>query len=312
MTKKRTILVFGAGDHVGGPLAHYVLKSHPEVELRVATSNPSRVPQLQAKFDGAKAVHADYFDEQSLVDALEGVNGIFVITPDFFDEITAMSNLVSAVRQCSAVDHIVRIAADTPGMALHKLPRDLYKMGPGPAHQHFEAQAVLNASALPITHLNSLGYYMDDFLIHFSPPLKEKRLLVVPYDRKMCFTNTDELGEAAARILLEGPAKHAGEYYEFNSGQDPRTFREVAELIAKTTGEKIEYDPSPERFLAELGAVLEQVTGDGRAARYFIKNWEMERDHQDAFFGSSFGEAILGRKPKTLERWFEENREELL
>jgi len=312
MTQKRTLLVFGAGDHVGGPLARYILENHPEIELRVATSNPSRIEKLASEFGGAQAVHADYFDERSLIKALQGVNGIFVITPDFFDEITAMGNLVAAVRQSPAVDHIVRIAADTPGMALHKLPWDLYKMGPGPAHQHFEAQAVLNASALPVTYLNSLGYYMDDLLIHFSPPLKQKRLLVIPYDRIMCFTNTGELGECAARILIDGPAKHAGKYYEFNSGEDPRPFSEVAKLISEKTGEEIEYDPSPERFLEELGGVLEQVTGDGRAAKYFIKNWEMERDHQDAFFGSSFGESILGRKPKTLERWVEENSSALV
>jgi hypothetical protein len=309
---ERRILVFGAATHVGGPLAKFIATQSPDTRLRVATSSNAKHGVLREAFPSAEIVTANYLDEESLVAALDGVNGLFVITPDFFDEITGMEILVRAIRRSPSVDHIVRLLADTPGMSLAKLPHALRTLGPGPAHQHFEAQAVLNASALPVTYLNSLGYFMDDFLIHFSPPLKSKRKLVIPYDRKMCFTECSELGEAGARLLIEGPANHVGRYYHFNNGEPSRLFSEVAALISKVTGQTVVHDGDPATFIAELGPLLKDLTGDDRAARYFVVNWQMERDHQDAFFGSSWSAEILGRDPITLETWLIANRDRLL
>jgi len=306
------ILVFGAAAHVGGPLARFMDRNAPDIGLTLATSRADKVAELKESFPSADVVVANYFDVESMIDALQGVTGIFIITPDFFDEITSMGRLVEAVRKSPSVNHIVRIAADTPGMSLDKLPRKLYEMGPGPAHQHFEAQTVLNASGLSVTHLNSCGYYMDDFIVHFAPPLREKKTLVIPFERKICFTDTDDLGEVGARLLIEGPSVHAHKYYDFNSGEAPRTFRSVAKLLSEVTGEHVAYDPDPESFLEMVGPALKEITGTDRAAQYFIVNWEMERDHQDAFYNSGFGEKILGRNPKTLEKWFLEHRELLL
>jgi NmrA-like family len=312
MNSDRRILVFGAAAHVGGPLAQFIATAAPETKLRLATSSNNKHAALQATFPTAEVVTANYFDEESLVSALKDVHGVFVITPDFFDEITGMEIFVRAIRRSPSVDHIVRLLADTPGMSLAMLPSELRNLGPGPAHQHFEAQAILNASGLPVTYLNSLGYFMDDFLIHFSPPLKSKRKLVIPYDRKMCFTECAELGEAGARLLLQGPDRHAGCYYHFNNAEPPRLFSEVAKLMSEVTGETVVHDGSPETFIAELGPLLKELTGDDRAARYFVVNWQMERDHQDAFFASDWSAEILDRQPTTLKAWLVARKDVLL
>jgi len=308
----RRILVFGAAAHVGGPLAAFITGASPHTRLRLATSSEAKHAQLHQAFPSAEVVTANYFDEESLTAALHDVTGVFVITPDFFDEVTGMEIFVRAVRRSPRVDHIVRLLADTPGMSLAKLPKELRNLGPGPAHQHFEARAILNASALPVTYLNSAGYFMDDFLIHFSPPLKQSRKLVIPYDRKMCFTECGELGEAGARLLLQGPEAHAGRYYDFNNAEPPRLFSEVAALISLVTGQHVEHDGDPETFIRELGPLLKELTGDDRAARYFVVNWQMERDHQDAFFGSDWSATILERQPTTLEAWLTTHKSELL
>ena len=260
----RRILVFGAAAHVGGPLAAFIAKHSPEILLRIATSSNAKHADLRDQFPSAEIVTANYFDEESLVTALRDVNGVFVITPDFFDEITGMEIFVRAVRRSPSVDHIVRLLADTPGMSLAKLPKELRNLGPGPAHQHFEAQAILNASGLPVTYLNSLGYFMDDFLIHFSPPLKKDHKLVIPYDRKMCFTECSELGEAGARLLLQGPSNHAGQYYHFNNGEAPRLFSETAALISKVTGEHVQHDGNPDTFIAELAPLSASICAKER------------------------------------------------
>jgi uncharacterized protein YbjT (DUF2867 family) len=308
----RRLLVFGAGAHIGGPLARYVQAASPQTILRLATSTPGRIAGLKAAYPAAEVVLANFFDRDGLAAALDGVEGVFVVTPDFIDDRTAMGNLVEASLKSGSVTRIVRILADLPGMSLDKLPPRMKAMGAGPATQHFEARAVLDASGLSVAYLNSPGWFMDDFLIHFAGPLKTKHKVVIPYERLICFTDTRDLGEAAARVLLSDDPEFVGRYHNFNSGEPPIRFSEAVALMSDIVGTPITYDPTPEGFLAELGPTLFQMTGDNRAAEYFLINWEMERDYQEAYYGSTFGQRILGRPPTTLRAWLTEHKDQLL
>jgi uncharacterized protein YbjT (DUF2867 family) len=293
-------------------LARYVAKASPHTVIRLITSSPAKVPALTESFPGAEVAVASYFDPSSLEAAFSGVGGIFIVTPDFIDDQTAMTNVVAAAKKAGAVTRIVRILADLPGMSLDKLPAKMRAMGAGPAMQHFQARAVLDASGISVSYLNSPGWFMDDFLIHFSGPLKTKHRVVIPFDRPVCFTDTRDLGEAAGRLFLSEDPQFVGRYHHFNSGEGPIRFSEAVAMMSEIVGVPIAYDPTPEGFLAELGPALYQITGDDRAARYFLVNWEMERDYHEAYYGSAFGERILGRKPTTLRAWLTEHKDSLL
>jgi uncharacterized protein YbjT (DUF2867 family) len=306
------VLIFGASGHIGGPLAAYIQNRSPKTILRLATSAPAKAELLKAAFPTAEIVPANYFDIAALEAALHDVDGVFVVTPDFLDDKTAMTNLVQAAKKTGSVTRIVRILADLPGMSLDKLPAKMKAMGAGPAKQHFEARAVLDASGISIGYINSVGWFMDDFLVHFAGPLKSKHKVVIPFDRLICFTDTRDLGEAAARLLLSDKPEFVGRYHNFNSGEPAMRFSEAVSMMSEIVGVPIAYDPTPEGFLAELGPTLFQITGDNRAAAYFVVNWEMERDYQEAYYGSTFGERILGRTPTTLREWLQEHKDRLL
>jgi len=49
---------------------------------------------------------------------LAGLNGLFIVSPDFLDEDRAMTNLVYAARANPGLLHIVRLLADPPGMSM--------------------------------------------------------------------------------------------------------------------------------------------------------------------------------------------------
>jgi uncharacterized protein YbjT (DUF2867 family) len=306
------IAVFGAGAHIGGPLAQFVQKTSPHTALRLVTSSPGKVSTLKESFPGAEVAVASYFDVPALETAFDGVGAIFIVTPDFLDDQTAMANVVAAAKTAGTVTRIVRVLADLPGMSLDKLPAQMRAMGHGPAMQHFQARDVLDASGISITYVNSPGWFMDDFLIHFAGPLKTKHKVVIPYDRLICFTDTRDLGEACGRLLLSDDPEFVGRYHNFNSGERPRRFSEAVAMMSDVVGTQIAYDPSPEGFLAELGPTLFQITGDNHAAEYFIVNWAMERDYQEAYYGSTFGQRILGRQPTTLYDWLVEHKDNLI
>jgi uncharacterized protein YbjT (DUF2867 family) len=306
----RRLLVFGASGHIGGPLARFVQERSPETALRLATSSPGKLGQLERDFPAAEVVLTSYLDPEALAPALAGVEGVFIVTPDFFDEERAMANLAAAVRAAGTVRRAVRIVGLPPATSLEHGPADVDD--PGPAMQHLRAVATLRAGGVPLTVLNSAGYFMDDFVIHFAGPLRAKRKLVVPYERRMCFTEPGELGKVAACLLLSDDGERLPGVCHFNSGEDPITFRDVAALLSEVTGVEIAYDPSPQGFLEELGPILTEITGDERAAHRLLTDFRAEQEEEDSFFGSPLGEELLGRPLTTLRQWAEARRHELL
>jgi hypothetical protein len=91
-TVPRSILIFGASGDIGGPLADFLHRSAPGIQLRLASSRLERIDDLRRDFPDADVVHADYFDLSSLESAVHGVEGIFVNTPGGTDETPAILN----------------------------------------------------------------------------------------------------------------------------------------------------------------------------------------------------------------------------
>src|ERR1700739_250250 len=89
-----TILVFRAAGHIGGPFAHWARKAHPEVAMRLATSRPDKAAELGARFPQAEIVVCSYYDTDQLPAAMQGVEGVFMVTPDFTEEVKATTNLI--------------------------------------------------------------------------------------------------------------------------------------------------------------------------------------------------------------------------
>lgn len=69
----RSILVFGATGHIGGPLARFLHREAPQIHLRLASSRPERVDDLHRDFPHGEAVHADYLDLATLEAAADGM-----------------------------------------------------------------------------------------------------------------------------------------------------------------------------------------------------------------------------------------------
>ncbi len=159
-----TIAVFGANAHIGNPLAKFLRFKAPQVKLRLISSNPATTKSLEHQFPDAQVCCADYFDPASLDDALRDAEGIFIVTPTYLDEKTAMTNLVTSIKAVGSAVHIVRIVGHEPEQTIDRIPQRLRDFGSGTATQHFVAREVLDASGLPITYLNIGASYMDNFI----------------------------------------------------------------------------------------------------------------------------------------------------
>jgi len=311
----RSILVFGASAHIGGPLARHVEQVRPDIQLRLATSSEDKAKRLRADFPKAEVVVASYYDLPSMRAATRDMHGIFLVSPDFLDEEIAMAVFRRAVIENGSLVHVVRILADPPGVTLRRVPPEMHAFGGGTAIQNLIAKDFLDKSGLPVTFLNSAGWYFDNYLSWLAPPILNKRTLTMSAPRRVLYFDPGELGEVAARILVSDDARHIGGSYQCDNGHDYISFEEVAAMMTEVFGIPIAYDGTEEGFMREIGEPARAYWSNAGVfakgqdpAAYFLAYWRFEQANEHAWRRTDFVERILGRKPKTLRQWLTENR----
>jgi uncharacterized protein YbjT (DUF2867 family) len=305
------VLVFGAGGHLGGPVAETLRQIAPDIKLRLATSSAEKLPALAAKFPGADTVVADLFDRESLKPALEGVEGLWIVTPDFTDEIVAMGNLTEVACDVTKITHAVRIAGDIPGLLPPAMRPFIRTYGPrGAAMQHHVAAEILQAN-LPTTIVNGV-YYFDNFTRYFGWPIRNLKTLILPFNLRIGFIDPTDIGIFVAHLLASDNHRHINQKYTMDNGVDVHRFSEVMELMSEVLGETINFIADPALFLEKVGPQINEMTNNPDAARYFVENWYMEYENDVVFRKSDVFEFVTGRKGKTLRQWFSENRTQLL
>lgn len=300
----RSILIFGAAAHVGRPLAQFLRSQEQPIRLRLASSQPERQAELRQAFPDAEVVGADYFDLPSLEAAVEGMEGIFVITPSGTDERPAMRNLVAAVSKAGCVVHVIRCVGVQPEANLRRIPTSLLKAPAlGLPVQHPHVKQILDESGLPVTYLNFGATFMDN-LFWMREGLKRERKLIW-HERLIPFIDARDIAEVAGRLFLSDNHRHIGQFHTLNNGHDLMRYSDVAVLMSEVLGEPITHDGSKEAF-------YEAYAHLGHRRDYLWDFFEYERANEVVWARNDFVERTLGRKPVTLREWLKEHAQQLL
>lgn len=311
-TRKRipkSIAIFGAAGHIGKPAARHLRYASPDTELRLITSSAEKAAQLATEFPDAQCFHADLFDQVSLEVALAGVEGIFVVTPSPFDEATAMTNLVKAIRNVADLVHMVRITGLEPETLLRRVPKPL-REGRGTAQQHYVAKDILEESDLPVTYLNIGASFMDNFLL-LAPFIKAQGRMVWP-SRLIGYIDTRDIGEVAANLLLSPDERNLYQLHTINNGQDLLETHEVAAMLSDILKTPIVHTPDRDAFIATYGPMLEKRTGQSGVVEGILDFIEYEKSKSSFLMLNDLTERFLGRRSTSLRAWFMEHRSHFL
>jgi uncharacterized protein YbjT (DUF2867 family) len=299
-----TILVFGAADHIGGPLARFLHRKAPHVQLRLATSNPGKYEALRREHPYAQIVIASYFELLSLEKAVDGMEGIFVLTRSGTDETGAMTNLVAFLKNAKKAVHVLRILGLQPEANRRRIPQSLRSHGLGLPIQHPIAKQILDESDLPVTYLNIGATFMDNFF-WMKEGLRRQRKLIWP-ERLIPYIDPREIAEVAGRLFLSADHRHIGQFHTLNNGHDILRFGEVADLMSDVFQEKIVHDGERASFFSAY-----ENLGEVRL-KYLWDFFQYERENEVVWARNDFVERVLGRKPATLRGWLEEHRDVLM
>lgn len=308
-----SIAIFGANGRIGGEVANYIASKSPATQLRLIIRSENHRAALEEQFPEAEVVIADYYDLQSLITAFDGIDGIFVVTPNRLDEECAMKNLVYAARRnVGQIKHIVRILGDPPGMGIDRVPDVLRNAAGGTAIQHLVAKDVLSTSRLPITYVNVAAYFMQNISGPlFALGLQKHKALVCPRNRRMAWIDAADIGKCCGALLLSDNHRHIGMTYHLDNGNDAMRFDKVAELMTEVWGEEITYDGTDESFvnLKFMGDMATPVDPPLKKEDYFVTYSQFEQDNELSWRLTDIVEFLTGEKAVKLEDWLRDNKD---
>lgn len=305
-----TIGIFGASGHIGGPMASWLRFHAPQIRLRLITSDKRNLSRLRLSFPQCEICIGDFFDPASLTEAVAGMEGLFVLTRTFTSEDEAMTNLVAAIREAACLKHMIRLVGEIPAANLRRVPQELHDFGLGIELQHPIARRIIDNSGLPNTYFNIGASYMDNLLRLgvFLPGMRK----ILTVEHQLPWIDPREIGEAAARILLDQDLRHLYQFHTLNNGIDNLFFRDLAALMTDVLQIPIQFDGSEERFVAELRKGVEAGLFPAFLPEYLRHYHRYEDENQVAWTLNDFLERTLGRKPNSMRAWLNEHRSTFL
>lgn len=292
--RKPSILVLGATGQLGKLIAED-LRKNEHISLTVASRKREQLPALRERYHNA--VYLDLDDPRTLPEALKGIERVFLLTGYTVDMLVQSKAFIDAAKK-AGVKHLVHLGVFTPEPDCYD-PHFAW-------HQLIEAY--IKASGIPYTFLHPNCFMQN--LTGFYGMVKNGKVRGYSGDKKVGWIALEDVAEATAKILFDGPSKHHGKEYWFST--ESLNIREVAQILSSVTGQAVVADEQlPEQFLKDFAANAPSIDPYFKGVEEFFKQVVDGRMAYIANVRDDLPE-LIGRKGTTLKEWAKAHKAELL
>ncbi|MEN3276539.1 MAG: hypothetical protein V7631_2329 [Massilia sp.] len=248
--------------------------------FKVAARNPA---QLQAL--GVPGVAFDWDQLDSYLPALQGVDRLFLLTPNSERQAGYILQAVAAARR-AGVRHIVRVSvmgADAePGIILGR--------------QHVAAEREIRASGIGWTILRPT-FFMDNFVRYYGvDPHQDSQVYLPNGDGKAAWVDPADVGEVAARVLCTDSG--AGSVIDL-TGPELLSTAEVLSVLSSELGHRYTYVDVSEQAAREA---MEKTGMPAWLVDAFLELHALVRQGHAATLASGV-QQVLGRPPRSMREW---------
>jgi NAD(P)H dehydrogenase (quinone) len=294
MATKPIILLLGVTGQIGKLLADHLIKDQ-SIALRVTSRHQDQLANLKQRY--GDAVYFDLDDPKTFANALKGVQRAFLLTGYTAAMITQSKTFVDAAKKAK-IEHLVHLGVYTrewdctdPHFVWHQM-----------------VEVYIQHSQLKWTFLHPNCFMQN--LTGFYSFLKGNKLYWWADDKPCGWVALEDVAEAGAKILIEGPAKHHGKNYWFST--ESLTATQMAKILTERTHVEVTAEiQTPAQFLKSFGDNPKEIDlyfyG---AAEFFrqIENGEM------SYIGEVRDDMPLltGRKGIPFKKWIDMHKEEIL
>lgn len=229
------LLITGATGQLGSQIVSELTAKYPIAQLSVLARSSEKGHPFTEK--GITVKIGNYQDPSSLVEAMQGIDSVLLISSsDFNDRIGQHKNVIDAAK-AAGVQHIFYT-----GVAIKNIETSPLKPLLG---DHFETEAYIKQSGLTYTFLrNSL--YADVVPMFIGANVLETGVFFPAGEGKVAFANRNDLAKAIAKILAS--SGHENITYHL-TGSQAHSFAEIASYLSELSGKEVPYiSPSSADF----------------------------------------------------------------
>lgn len=225
-----TVLVTAATGTVGRHVVDELLDR--DATVRLASRDPARATDQFGA--GTEAVRFDFAEPGTWVDALTGVDGVFLVRPPG----VTTEDVCRFAETAAAADRIAYLST---------LGADRNPLIP-----HHRIENRIAATDVAYTFLRA-SFFMQNLAEVHRPEIVEDGEIVVPAgDGRTSFVDARDVGAVGATVLTE--PGHEDRAYDL-TGPDALTYGEVAAVFSDVLDREITYaDPSIPSFVARMRA----------------------------------------------------------
>eukprot|EP00929_Paragymnodinium_shiwhaense_P028160 TRINITY_DN16390_c0_g1_i1.p1 TRINITY_DN16390_c0_g1~~TRINITY_DN16390_c0_g1_i1.p1 ORF type:complete len:325 (-),score=79.63 TRINITY_DN16390_c0_g1_i1:124-1098(-) len=225
-------------------------------KVRAALHNPEKGEYLR-KLGAHELVKFDLTNPETWGPALEGVDSIYSASLDpLLDHHLKFSAHLGSLG--GQIKHVVRVSCMGADTNTASYDADKHVTRPGAPiplmlqHYWWGEKSLIDAG-VPLTVLRC-NFFMNHLLKTDVETIEKEGWFSNPLgDTRNSFVCTNDIGEVAALVLGEGPAKHANKFYDL-TGPKPQSMAEIAADLGTVMGKKVEYRPQDfKTFEADFG-----------------------------------------------------------
>ena len=303
-------LITGATGATGGAAAEQLLEQGRRVRAFVHRSD-ERAENLRKR--GADIVVGDLLDFDSVRAALKNVDRAYFVYPIRPGLVQATAQFAQAAREAGieAIVNMSQVSARSDAKS-HS------------ARDHWLAEQVLDWSGLNVTHIRPT--YFAEWLLYLAPMIRQGAIYAPFTTGRHAPIAGEDQGRVIAGIL-QNPQPHRGKVYPLY-GPIELTYEEIAQIVGRVLGRRIEYHSMPIEPWAELVAKAsagrplrnnagslyaepDRITGKPGSDFLIQHLREVAIDHTNGVFaGTNDLVATLGgRAPLTVEEFVTQHRD---
>ncbi|MDQ1130068.1 NmrA family NAD(P)-binding protein [Microbacterium sp. SORGH_AS_0888] len=275
-------LVFGATGNIGSRVAHGLIDagSRPAIFAR----DPSRARDL---FGDRVDMHTGDLEtpDSSLAAALDGVDGIFLLTDG--PNLGVQDRAVSDAALTAGVQHIVKLSTLDV----------LTGVGTGPWHA--AGEAAVRASGVPFTFIRAAGFMSN--ALSWSYSIRNEGILRSSTgEGKIAFIHPNDIAAVAITTLL---TREPRDQALVITGPEALSYRDMAAIIARRIGRSIGFEE-----ISDEQAYARAVgwAGEGPYVDALIDIWRAVREGRVATVTDGV-QQVIGREPISFAQWAAEN-----
>ncbi len=284
MTK---ILVTGVTGNVGREVVPALLQKG--LTVKAAARDVNRVNEVAENDNWSgdfEAVSFDYGDDESMSNALNGVDRVFLVTPTIGAVVQMVEAFLEVAKACD-VKHIVRLS----GM------RNIKEA----SATHADCEQRIAASGIAFTHLRP-NFFMQNFNTFYADGIKNRDSIALPAgEEPVSFIDVRDIADVAVVAFTQ--AAHIGKTYVLTGGQ-AITHDVVASALSDALGRKIAYINMPDE---QFRQVLKQAGRPDAVAESIINLYAPVKQMLAAPITSDV-ETITGNAPRTIVEYTHDYR----